>query len=59
MTIVALINDRKDEATAMDPLFDTWLQTSLQRLYDATLDEAVPEDLLQILPEAFETKRSC
>ncbi len=32
-------------------LFDTWLQTRLQRLYDEALDEAVPDDLLQLLPE--------
>ena len=32
-------------------LFDTWLQTRLQRLYDEALDEAVPDDLLQLIPE--------
>ena len=32
-------------------LFDMWLQTRLQGLYDETLDEAVPDDLLQLLPE--------
>ena len=32
-------------------LFDMWLQTRLQRLYDEALDEAVPDDLLQLLPE--------
>ena len=32
-------------------LFDTWLQTRLQDLYDGALGEAVPEDLLQLLPE--------
>ena len=32
-------------------LFDAWLQTRLQGLYDEALGEAVPEDLLQLLPE--------
>ena len=36
------------------PMFDTWLQTRLQRLYDEALDEAVPDDLLQLLPEPGE-----
>ncbi len=32
-------------------LFDTWLQTRLQRQFDEALEEAVPDDLLQLLPE--------
>ena len=37
-------------------LFDMWLQTRLQGLYNETLDEAVPDDLLQLLPE---TEQRC
>ena len=44
-------HDRRNPNTASS-LFDTWLQTRLQRLYDEALDEAVPDDLLQLLPEA-------
>lgn len=32
-------------------LFDVWLQTRLQSLYDRTLDEALPESLLLLVPE--------
>ena len=43
-------HDRRDPGPDAS-LFDTWLQTRLQRLYDEALDEAVPDDLLQLLPE--------
>ena len=32
-------------------IFETWLQTDLQRLYDETLYEPVPEDLLRLIPQ--------
>ena len=41
------------------PLFEAWLQSDLQRLYDKTLHEPVPDDLLQLLaraPEPFSTR---
>lgn len=31
-------------------LFEAWLQTDLQRLYDRALFEPLPEDLLRLLP---------
>ena len=31
-------------------LFEAWLQTDLQRLYDKLLDEPVPEELLKLVP---------
>ena len=33
-------------------MFDAWLQTRLHRLHDEALDETVPDDLLQLLPES-------
>ena len=35
-------------------LFDGWLQSDLQRLYDQTLCEPVPDDLLRLIPQAQE-----
>ena len=35
-------------------LVEAWLQNDLQRLYDRTLDEPVPEELLQLLVHARE-----
>jgi hypothetical protein len=32
-----------------DAAFDTWLHRELSRLYDQTLAEPVPEDLLKLL----------
>jgi len=46
--------DRRDDASSAGALFDAWLQSRLQRLYDNTLDEPVPDDLLQLLPEPGE-----
>ena len=43
--------DGFDERKADVALFDTWLRTRLQRLYDEAFDEAVPDDLLRLLPE--------
>ncbi len=41
-----------DHAPISTPLiFETWLQTDLQRLYDETLYEPVPEDLLRLIPQ--------
>ena len=37
------------------PLFEAWLQSDLQRLYDETLHEPVPDDLLVLLARAPET----
>lgn len=37
-------------------LFDVWLQTSLRRLYDESLDQPVPEQLLDLLPEVEDIK---
>lgn len=49
---------RRDDVPAKSSLFDTWLQTGLQRLYDETLDEPVPDDLLTLLPDTSEPGRS-
>ena len=38
-------------------LFETWLQNGLQRLYDSTLHEPVPDDLLRLIPQAQEPGR--
>lgn len=38
------------DANSAFALFDTWLQTSLQQRYDRTLDEPVPEELLDLVP---------
>ena len=46
--------DRRDVGGSIGALFDAWLQTRLQRLYDKTLDEPVPDNLLQLLPEPGE-----
>ena len=35
-------------------LFDVWLQTDLQRLYDKMLMEPVPEELLRLILPAQE-----
>ena len=43
-------NDRSNPNPAPS-LFDAWLQTRLQCLYDKALNEAVPDDLLQLLPD--------
>lgn len=37
-------------------LFDAWLQTSLRRLYDESLDQPVPEQLLDLLPKVEDVK---
>ena len=31
--------------------FEAWLQTGLQHLYDTTLQEPVPDELLRLLPQ--------
>jgi hypothetical protein len=36
-------------------MFETWLQTSLQRLYDPALCEPLPDDLVNLLPPEPET----
>ncbi|QKE88721.1 hypothetical protein HN018_00420 [Lichenicola cladoniae] len=33
------------------PLFDVWLQTTLQRRYEDALSEPVPDDLLDLVPQ--------
>lgn len=48
----------RNDVPAKSSLFDTWLQTGLQRLYDETLDEPVPDDLLTLLPDTSEPGRS-
>lgn len=35
-------------------LFETWLQLGLQRLYDRTLHEPVPDELLQLVLQSKE-----
>ena len=35
-------------------IFETWLQTDLQRLYDEALYEPVPDDLLRLVPQVLE-----
>lgn len=42
---------RADDRLA--PSFETWLQVGLQRLYDRTLSEPVPEELLRLVPHTF------
>ncbi len=37
-------------AACATSLFEVWLQTDLQRLYDKALFEPVPDDLLRLLP---------
>jgi len=37
-------------------MFETWLQTSLQRLYDPALGEPIPDELAQLLPPEPETE---
>lgn len=37
------------------PLFDMWLQTTLQRRYDDALTEPLPEDLLDLVPQPTDT----
>ncbi len=50
--LIAVMNrstsTRASECAAL--LFETWLQIGLQRLYDRTLEEPVPDDLLQLIP---------
>lgn len=38
----------------MAPLFDVWLQTTLQRRYDDALTEPVPENLLDLVPQPMD-----
>lgn len=35
----------------MAPLFDNWLQSSLQRLYDSTLEAPLPEEILRLVQD--------
>jgi hypothetical protein len=44
-------SNRRNGLGATPSLFDTWLQTRLQRLYDEALEEPLPDDLLRLLPE--------
>lgn len=48
---------RSDDVPATTHSFDTWLQARLQRLYDETLDEPVPDDLLKLIPDPTDTGR--
>lgn len=34
-----------------DPFFELWLQDALQRLYDRTLAEPVPDELLRLIAQ--------
>ena len=40
---------RKDPATGLDQAFDRWLTQGLHRLFDPTMDEAIPEELLKLI----------
>lgn len=40
-----------------NPFFETWLQTNLQRLYDRSLAEPVPEELLRLVAQTSENGR--
>ena len=42
--------------TCASALFEVWLQTDLQRLYDRTLVEPVPEELLLLVLPPRETE---
>jgi hypothetical protein len=37
------------------PLFEAWLQSGLQRLYDRALYEPLPDELLRLIPQSQET----
>ena len=39
-------------------LFETWLQTELQHLYDRALDEPVPDELLRLIPQGSAADRA-
>lgn len=39
-----------------DAAFDRWLQRELSRLYDQTLSEPVPEELLKLLKDSEKPK---
>ena len=41
----------------LDPFFDMWLQSSLQRLYDLALAEPVPEELMRMIFELQDDRR--
>ncbi len=36
----------------LNPFFELWLQTNLQRLYDEALAEPVPEELLRLVVQS-------
>jgi hypothetical protein len=36
------------------PLFEAWLQSGLQRLYDRALYEPLPDELLRLIPQGQE-----
>ena len=48
---------RRHEVGRLDPFFETWLQTNLQRLYDEALAEPVPEELLRLIAQPRENGR--
>ena len=39
----------------LNPFFDTWLQSSLQQLYDQALAEPVPEELVRMIAELHDS----
>jgi len=45
--------DPRNSDIPIAPSFETWLQIGLQRLYDRTLSEPVPEELLRLVPQNF------
>lgn len=45
------IGESRGNVIPLAPLFDVWLQTTLQRRYDDALSEPVPDDLLDLVPQ--------
>ena len=41
----------RQDVTTLNPFFETWLQTNLQRLYDQALAEPMPDELLRLIAQ--------
>lgn len=48
------IGESKGGIAPPAPLFDVWLQTTLQQRYDDALTEPVPDDLLNMVPQPMD-----